>query len=144
MNKTCNPYVGPIALIGRILIAVLFLGSGFHKLVNPAATQAYITSVGVSMPVLAYYVSLVAEIGCGTLLLIGYRTRFAAFGLALFTAAAAALFHSNFADQNQMIHFMKNIGIIGGLLQSVAFGAGPLSLDRRREKAIAQSNGAGG
>jgi putative oxidoreductase len=81
---------------------------------------------------LAYVIALVVEIGGGLLLLIGYRARLAAAALALFTVAAAIFFHGNFADQNQMIHFIKNLAIAGGLLQVVATGASALSLDGRR------------
>jgi len=68
------------------------------------------------------------------LLVVGFRTRFAAIALALFSLAAAAAFHSNFADADQMIHFFKNVMIAGGLLQIVAFGAGALSIDNRSGK----------
>ncbi len=64
-------------------------------------------------------------------MLTGYRVRFAAFVLAAFTLAAGVFFHRNFADQNQMIHFLKNLVIVGGLLSIGYFGAGPLSLDNR-------------
>ena len=73
------------------------------------------------------------EVGGGLLLAVGFRTRSAAIALALFVAAAAA-FHSNFADPNQMIHFFKNVMMAGGLLQIVAFGAGALSIDSRSAK----------
>ena len=63
------------------------------------------------------------------LLIAGVRTRLVAIALAVFTLATAVTFHKNFADQNQMIHFMKNIAIIGGLLQVVAFGGGKFSVD---------------
>ena len=76
--------------------------------------------------------ALVVEIGGGVLLVVGYRTREAALALALFTIVAALGFHNNFAEQNQMIHFLKNLAIAGGLLQIVAFGAGSISLDARR------------
>lgn len=76
--------------------------------------------------------SALVEIGGGLALVLGYRTRFAAAVLAIFSFVAALFFHSNFADQNQMIHFFKNVAIGGGLLQVSAFGAGRLSLDARR------------
>ena len=68
------------------------------------------------------------------LLIAGYRVRFVAIALAVFSLAMAASFHNDFADQNQMIHFLKNVMMAGGLLQIVAFGAGALSLDNRRAK----------
>lgn len=71
----------------------------------------------------------------GLTLLVGFQTRIAAGALAFFTLAAAVLFHNNVADQNQMIHFLKNIAITGGLLQVIAFGAGAFSFDNRRKSA---------
>jgi putative oxidoreductase len=124
-----------IAAIGRIVVAALFLMSGLSKLGAPAAIQGYIASVGLPFPLLGYAIALLAEIGCGFLLLVGYRTNIIAAMLAAFTLATAVFFHNNFADQNQMIHFLKNIMVIGGLLQIVAFGAPALSLDARRARA---------
>jgi putative oxidoreductase len=71
------------------------------------------------------------ELGGGLLLIAGFRTRLVAAALVLFSLATAVSFHSNFADQNQMIHFLKNVMIAGGLLQIAAFGAGALSIDNR-------------
>jgi putative oxidoreductase len=121
-----------ITAVGRVLLAALFLISGLSKLGAAAATTAYIASAGLPFPVLTYTITLVVEIGAGLLLLIGWRARPAAAVLALFTVAAAILFHSNFADQNQAIHFLKNIAIGGGLFQVTAVGAGRFSLDARR------------
>lgn len=118
-----------LALIGRILIGVLFLSSGLGKLAAPAATQAYIAAVGLPAPVIAYALSLTVEVIGGLLLIAGVRVRLVGAGLALFTLATAVFFHHNFADQNQMIHFFKNFAIIGGLLQVVSFGAGRFSVD---------------
>lgn len=114
---------------GRVLLAAIFLLSGIGKLSAAAATQAYIGSLGLPAPVLGYYLALLVEIGGGALLLAGYQTRIVALALAGFSVVTAVLFHSNFADQNQMIHFLKNLAIAGGLLQVVAFGAGAFSVD---------------
>jgi putative oxidoreductase len=130
-----QPYASTVAAIGRILIAVVFVMSGLSKLAAPAATQAYITAVGLPFPLLGYLIALAAEIGGGVLLLVGFRTNVIASLLAAFTVATAVLFHNNFADQNTMIHFLKNIMITGGLLQIAAFGATSLSLDARRLRA---------
>lgn len=121
-----------VALIGRILIAAIFLLSGFAKLTAPAATIAYIQTAGLPAPSLAYGIALLAELGGGILLVIGYRTRLVAAGLALFALATALGFHHDFADQNQFIHFFKNVAMAGGLLQIVAFGGGRLRVDARR------------
>lgn len=116
---------------GRLLIAAIFLLSGFGKIADPATTQGYIAAAGLPLPLAAYLIAVAVELGGGALLLVGYQTRFAALILAVFSIAAAFGFHHDFADQNQMIHFLKNIAIAGGLLQVVAFGAGALSLDAR-------------
>ncbi|HTH98688.1 MAG TPA: DoxX family protein [Stellaceae bacterium] len=117
--------------LGRILIAAIFLLSGFGKLADPAGTLAYIRSAGVPLPTLSYAVAATIEVGGGILLILGYRTRFVAAIVAFFTLATALSFHTHFADQNQMIHFFKNIAMVGGLLQIMAFGAGAFSLDAR-------------
>jgi putative oxidoreductase len=121
-----------IAAAGRLLLAILFLLSGLSKLAAPAATIGYIASAGLPFPVLGYGIALAVELGGGLLLLTGFRARIAAAIMAAFTIAAAVAFHSNFADQNEMIHFLKNVALAGGLLQVVAFGGGPFSLDARR------------
>jgi putative oxidoreductase len=124
-----------LAATGRILIAVLFLLSGFGKIAAPAMTQGYIAAAGLPAPLLGYLIAIIVEIGGGLLLVIGYQTRIVALVVAAFTVAAALAFHNNFADQNQMIHFLKNIAVTGGLLQVAAFGAGSFSLDARRLRA---------
>jgi putative oxidoreductase len=120
------------AAVGRLLLALIFILSGLGKLGASEATQGYIASVGLPLPMLSYLIAIVVEVVGGLLLFVGYQTRIASLALAGFTLVAAVLFHSNFADQNQMIHFLKNISIIGGLLQVAAFGAGALSIDARR------------
>jgi len=121
-----------LAAAGRVLLAALFLISGLGKLGAFEATTAYIASAGLPFPALAYIATLAVEIGGGLLLMVGFQARPVAAALALFTIAAAIFFHNNFADQNQAIHFFKNIAIAGGLLQVAAAGAGRLSLDARR------------
>src|SRR5258708_740692 len=111
------------ALAGRILIALPFLLSGVGKIAAPAMTQGYIAAVGLPLPAVAYAIAVAVEVGGSLLLLLGYRTRAIAAAMAVFTLATALGFHTNFADQNQMI--------MGGLLQVAAFGAGRFSLDAR-------------
>jgi putative oxidoreductase len=121
-----------ISLLGRFLLAALFLTSGLSKLGAAAATTTYIASAGLPFPDVVYTLTHVVEIGAGLLLLTGFKARAAAALLALFTVAAALLFHANFVDQNQAVHFLKNLAIAGGLLQVAAVGAGRFSLDARR------------
>jgi putative oxidoreductase len=123
-----------LALAGRILIAILFLMSGIGKIAAPAATQAYIAAMGLPLPLVSYFASTAVEVVGSLLLIFGFQTRIVASGMALFTLATALVFHRNFADQNQMIHFLKNFAIMGGLLQVAAFGAGKFSLDARRNR----------
>ncbi len=116
---------------GRLMIGLPFAMSGLGKLAAYGATTAYIGAVGLPLPPLAYAVAVTVELGGGLLLVAGYQTRYVAAALALFALATAAAFHNNFADQNQMIHFLKNVMMAGGLLQIVAYGAGALSIDNR-------------
>lgn len=120
------------ALIGRVLLSVIFILSGFSKLAAPAMMIGYIGSVGLPLPHVALAVAIIVEIGGGLALIAGYRTRTVAAVLALFSVFTALAFHSALADQNQFIHFFKNVAMAGGLLQVVAFGAGRFSLDARR------------
>lgn len=125
---------------GRALLGALFLVSGVGKLAAPAATQAYIAAAGLPFPLLAYLGALAVEIGLALALVLGYRTRTVAALMAAFTLVTAFAFHFNPADQGQVIHFLKNLAITGGLLQVTAFGGGALSLDAwlgRRGDAVA-------
>src|SRR5579864_5657068 len=114
---------------GRLLIGLPFAMSGLGKLAAYGATTTMIGAAGLPLPPLAFAVAVVIELGGGLLLVAGYQARYVAAVLAIFTLAAAISFHNNFADQNQMIHFLKNVMMAGGLLQIVAFGAGELSVD---------------
>ena len=122
------------AAFGRLMIATVFVLSGLGKIAAPAVTQAYIASTGLPLPIAGYLIAVAVEVGGGLLLAAGYRTTFVASGMAVFTLATAVFFHNNFADQNQFIHFFKNIAIAGGLFQVAAFGAGSFSIDALRLK----------
>jgi putative oxidoreductase len=120
-----------LSLAGRLLIGVPFAMGGVSKLAAYGSTTATIAAVGLPVPPLAFAVAVAVELGGGLLLVAGYQARLVATALALFSLVTALSFHSNIADQNQMIHFLKNIMMAGGLLQIAAFGAGMLSLDNR-------------
>ena len=115
---------------GRILISLIFVTSGFNKLVNFAGTSAYMESAGVPGMLLPLVIAV--ELLGGLAVILGWHTRVAAFLLAGFSLLSAALFHANFGDQMQMIMFMKNLALAGGFLMIVALGAGAFSLDNRR------------
>jgi putative oxidoreductase len=121
-----------IPFIGRLLIGLPFAMSGLSKLGAIGPTTDAIRAVGLPVPSLALAVSVAVELGGGLLLVAGFKARTVAAVLALFALVTAAAFHSHFADQNQMIHFLKNVMMAGGLLQIVAFGAGAISIDNRR------------
>lgn len=121
-----------VSLIGRVLLSTLFILSGFSKLAAPAMMVGYISSAGLPLPQVALVVAILVEIGGGIALIAGYRARAVAAVLAVFSVATALAFHNALGDQNQFIHFFKNIAMAGGLLQVVAFGAGRFSLDARK------------
>jgi len=116
-------------LAGRSLLSVLFLLSGVGKIGAYAATGAYMSSVGV--PSVLLPVVIATEVLGATAIVLGWQTRVSALLLAGYSLLAALIFHTNFADQIEMIMFLKNVSIAGGFLLLVANGAGPLSLDRR-------------
>ena len=122
-----------LPFIGRLLIGLPFIMSGLSKLAAYGPTTAMIAAVGLPLPPLAFAAAVATELGGGILLVLGYRVRPLAIIMALFTLATAVFFHSNFADQNQMIHFLKNLMMTGGLLQIAHFGAGAISIDNRRK-----------
>lgn len=120
------------ALAGRVLIAAIFLLSGASKVAAPAGTIAAIQSAGLPFAPLGLALAVVVEIAGSLALIVGFRTRWVAATMVLFTLATALAFHHAFGDQDQFIHFFKNIAMAGGLLQVVAFGGGRYSLDARR------------
>ncbi|MEZ0210175.1 MAG: DoxX family protein [Methylophilus sp.] len=127
-----NSFQSAVSVLGRVLLSHIFIISGIGKATNPAGTIGYIQSVGAPLPEVAYAIALFVELVLGVALLVGFKARWAAAGIALFTLATAFLFHFNLADQMQQIMFLKNLTIVGGLLLVVAFGTGAYSLDNRR------------
>ncbi len=120
-----------LPLIGRLLIGLPFMMSGLGKLAAYGPTVQHIGAAGLPLPPLSYAAAVAIELGGGLLLVLGFQARVAAAAQAIFAVMAAIFFHAQFADQNQMIHFLKNIMMAGGLLQIVYFGAGRWSLDSR-------------
>ncbi|MBJ7310906.1 DoxX family protein [Rugamonas sp. CCM 8940] len=120
-----------LPLIGRLLMATIFVFSGVGKLAAPAATVGYIAAMGLPFPTLGLIGAIGIEIGGGLLLAFGLQTRAVALALAAFSVVTGLIFHHAIGDQNQLIHLLKNLAMAGGLLQFAAFGAGALSLDAR-------------
>lgn len=121
-------------LLGRILIASIFVLSGVSKIFGFEGTVGYIASKGLPFASLAAIAAIMVELGGGLMLIVGWKARWAAAAMLLFSLAAAFIFHNFWgaaADQaqNQMIHFMKNISMAGGLLFVIIHGSGALSLE---------------
>ena len=116
-------------LVGRLLLASLFLLEGWGKLKGYAGAVGYMEKFGV--PGVFLPLVIAAEIGGGLCIALGWQARWAALALAGFSIAAALLFHLNFANRNEILHFEKDLAIAGGLLVLFACGSGPWSLDRQ-------------
>jgi putative oxidoreductase len=132
-----NQLQNPLSLLGRLLLAALFLPAGIGKVTGFSGTVGYISSVGLPLPEVGAALALTVEIVGGVALIIGLGTRPAAFILALFTLVASFFFHSYWgvpADQQMMqqLLFYKNIAVVGGLLTLAAWGAGAWSVDAHR------------
>ena len=132
-----NPNVSnTAALIGRILLALIFITSGFAKITGFEGTVGYINSKHLPLPQVAAAIAILCELGGGLLLAIGFKARWAGLALAIFTLAAGLLFHDywNLTDAAQVaankINFWKNLSITGGMLMVFAFGPGRYSVDK--------------
>jgi putative oxidoreductase len=122
-------------LLGRVLIALIYLLSGFEKFTGFESTVGYIASKNLPLPQVAAIGAIIVELGGGTMLVVGWKARWAAAVLLGFTALAGLIFHNFWAAPaleaaNQTTHFLKNVSILGGLLYVVVHGSGPLSIER--------------
>jgi putative oxidoreductase len=131
-----------LSFVGRALLGLPFAMSGLSKLAAYGSTTAAIAAAGLPFPPLAFVVAVAVELGGGLLLVLGYRVRPVALALAVFSLVTAVSFHSQFADQNQIIHFLKDVMIAGGLLQIVAFGPGAISIEQWRRRSMTASSAA--
>jgi putative oxidoreductase len=125
-----------LPLVGRLLIAALFIVAGIRKIMMWPMQVAYFTKLGFPMPEAFTVLAIVIELGAAILLIVGWRTRLAAWLLALFVVIATFMAHRfwefDAAQQaNQMNHFLKNLAIVGGLMFVAAFGPGTSSADKR-------------
>jgi putative oxidoreductase len=141
-----NKWQGAAFPVARFLLAAIFVASGFGKIADPSGTQGYMASVGMPATALFLVGAILIEVLGGLALIVGYRARIAALALIVFLVPATILFHAFWAappeaTQMQMINFMKNLALMGGLLFVAASGAGVFSLDAllARRRAAASS-----
>ena len=127
----------PLALVGRILLAILFIKYGFEKVVGFQGTVGYIAAKGLPMPAVLAALAVVVELGGGILLAVGLITGWAALALAGFCVLTAFLFHPFWTvpeaqQYGEQVSFFKDLALAGGLLVVAGFGAGAASIDGRR------------
>jgi putative oxidoreductase len=130
-----TPAKDAVMLVARILLALMFVIAGFGKIGGFEGTAGYIASKGLPLPQLGAAIAIVVELAGGIMLIVGWKARWAALTIAVFTAVATVIFHNYWAMTGadagmQRLMFMKNVSVIGGLLAVYAFGPGRLSIDR--------------
>jgi putative oxidoreductase len=133
MNQ--DQFAGGVELVGRLLLAALFLYDGWVVINNYGATADYLAQFGV--PPLLLVPALLLQVVGGLLIAAGWNARLAALALSLFCISTAVIFHTQFGDPNEAIQFWKDLAIAGGLLMLAAHGGGIFSLDSRLGKATA-------
>jgi putative oxidoreductase len=125
------------SLIGRILLVLIFLHAGIGKIEGFGGTAQYMAKYGMPYTSLFLFGAIIFELAGSIFAILGYYARFGALLLLVFLIPTTIIFHTNFDDPNQTIHFMKNVSMFGGLLVLLAVGAGRFSLDylfRTRER----------
>jgi putative oxidoreductase len=133
-SAAITPGQNVLVLIGRVLLAWLFIPAGWSKMFAFSGVAGYIASKGVPLPEVCAAIAIAVELGLGLLLLVGWKARWAALGLALFVAAITPVFHAYWSMPEAQVMmqkqaFNKNIAVVGGLLVLAAFGPGRFSLD---------------
>ena len=126
----------PMALVARVLLALIFVVSGFGKITGFDGTAAYMAAKGMPMPQVFLVGAIAVEFVGGLLLVVGWKTRWAALAIFAFIIPTTIIFHNPIgvpADQvqAQMINLMKNVSMMGGMLMLAVFGPGAWSLDKR-------------
>ena len=134
---TANPgLANAAALVGRILIAIIFIKAGWGKIGGWEGTAGYMASKGLPMVPVLLAATIALELGGGILLAIGWKTRWVALAIFLWLIPVTFIFHAFWGIdaaqvQNQMNHFLKNVAIMGAMLMLFAFGPGAYSVDKR-------------
>lgn len=131
-SASCNT---TIVMLGRVLMALLFVYFGYVKMMNFGGSVGYFTKWGFPMPAVMAALAVIFELGGGLMLLVGWKTRWAAWALALYVIIATAVAHRFWTYEaaqafNQTSHFFKNVSIIGGLIYIAGVGAGRYSIDK--------------
>jgi putative oxidoreductase len=129
--RAVEPLADPLLLLARFLLALIFVHEGASLILHFPEASLAMAKLGVPPPLLAATIAL--QLGAGTMLALGWHAREAALALALFCVATAFLFHTNFAIQNELLHFEKDLAIAGGMVVLAVEGSGALSLDRQSE-----------
>ena len=134
-QNATTPASDAVMLVARILLALMFVSAGFSKIGGFEGTAGYIASKGLPLPQLGAAIAIVVELAGGIMLIVGWKARWAALAIAVFTAVATVIFHNYWAMTGadaftQQLMFWKNVSVIGGLLAVYAFGPGRLSIDR--------------
>ena len=127
-----------LPLIGRVLLALIFIIAGFHKITGFAGTAEMMTGRGLPLPQVLLAATILIELGGGLMILLGWHARWAALAIFLFLIPTTLIFHAYWSVdpsqplmvKNQMNQFMKNLAIMGGMLYVVAYGSGPFSLKK--------------
>lgn len=119
-----------IPLAARIFLSIIFLRSGVSKILGFGGTQKFMAANGIPLALtgLLLVSSIIIELGGGLSVLLGYKARWGAIALIIFLVPTTLIFHTNFAEEMQVIQFVKNLAIVGGLLMVVYLGSGPVSL----------------
>jgi len=130
-----NKWKNMASLVGRVLLAFLFIAAGTEKVGGFDDTAGFIASKGLPLPQVGVAIAILAEVGGGMLLAIGWKARWAALALAVFTLVTSIFFHDFWtmageARTTNLVMFLKNIAVVGGLLMVCAFGPGRYSVDR--------------
>ena len=123
------------ALVGRVLLALMFVWAGFGKIIGYEGTAGWMASAGMPMVGVFLPLAILVELGGGIALIVGFKARWVALALAGFTLVASLIFHNSWtmtgdAVMTNMLFFYKNVAVIGGMLMVFAFGPGRISVDR--------------
>ena len=127
-----------IPLVARIFLSVIFLRSGIGKILDFGGTQQQIAGIGMQLALAGLLAvgSIIFELAGALSVLLGYKARWGAIALIIFLVPTTLIFHTNFAQEMQVIQFLKNLGLVGGLLMVVYFGSGPVSIDARTKQSV--------